>query len=99
MAPAAWDRSSQGGVKNRRPGVQKRKPRGLNFAPRGQISPPGEFQMGFWTPPGASWAPGRPVEDALGGKGGVGKLYGGLLGPSWGSFGASWARFGSGGSF
>ena len=51
--------------------------------------------MGFWTPPGASWAPGRPVEDALGGKGGVGKLYGGLLGPSWGSLGASWARFGS----
>ena len=51
--------------------------------------------MGFWTPPGASWAPGRPVEGALGGKGGVGKLYGGLLGPSWGSLGASWARFGS----
>ena len=34
--------------------------------------------MAFRKLPGASWAPGRPQEGALGGKGRVGKLYGGL---------------------
>ena len=51
--------------------------------------------MGFRSPPVASLAPGRPEEGALGGKGGVGKLHGGLLGPSLGPLGVSWARFGS----
>ena len=40
------------GLKNRRPGVQKRKPRGVKFRPPGG-------------PSGASWAPGRPEEGAL----------------------------------
>ena len=92
MAPTACESGSQEvevsdarGSKNRSSGGQISPPPGSNFAPRGS-------QTGFWSPPGASWAPGRPQEGALGGKGGGGKLYGGLLGPAWSPFGASWAR-------
>ena len=95
MAPAAWERSSQGWVKNRRPGVQKRKPRGFNFAPRGSNFAPRGVPNGLldssWGVLGARSA----SEGRYGRKRGVGKLYGGLLGPSWGPLGASWARFGS----
>ena len=69
-------------LKKATPGGPKKEAPGVKFRPP-------------WGPKrasGASWAPGRPQEGALGGKGGGGKLYGGLLGPSWSPFGASWAR-------
>ena len=66
-----------------------------NFAPRGSNFAPWGVPDGLPEPSGTSWAPGRPEEGALGGKGGVGKLHGGLLGPSLGPLGVSWARFGS----
>ena len=71
MAPTACESGSQEvevsdarGSKNRSSGGQI----WSNFAPRGS-------QTGFLSPPGASSAPGRPQEGALGGKGGGGKLY------------------------
>ena len=63
-------------------GPKKEAPGGQIRPPRGSISRPGESQTGFWRPPGASWAPGRPQEGALGEKRAVGKLYGRFLGPS-----------------
>ena len=68
MAPPAW-KGVRRGLKNRRPGVQKRKPR--------QISPPGGSQIGLPAPWGVLGA-----RSALGGKGGVEKYYGCVcLGP------------------
>ena len=81
MAPTACESGSQEvevsdarGSKNRSSGGQISPPRGSNFAPRGS-------QTGFWSPPGASWAPGRPQEGALGGKGTVLEPFWRVLGP------------------
>ena len=77
-------------LKKATPAGPKKEAPGVKFdPPRGPISRRGESQTGFWRPPKASWAPGRPQEGILGEKRAVGKLYGGLLGPSWGPLGAS----------
>ena len=68
MAPTACESGSQEvevsdarGSKNRSSGGQISLPRGSNCAPRG-------VPDGLPEPSGASWAPGRPEEGALGGK-------------------------------
>ena len=97
MAPAAWDRSSQGGVKNRRPGVQKRKPRGLNFAPRGSNFVPRGVPNGLLD---SSWGV-LGARSACGGRSGrqrgswkiVWRALGTDLGLSWRVVGPFWVDF------
>ena len=65
-------------------GVIFRSPRGAEWPSRGFLGPLGG-QVGVRRALWATW----------GGKGCVKKLYGRLLGSSWGHLGRSWARFGS----
>ena len=80
-------------AKVRRRRLKKATPAGpKKEAPGVKFDPPGvQFRVlgSPKRPPGASWAPGRRQEGALRQKRSVGKLYGGLLGPSWRPRGAS----------
>ena len=68
-------------LKKATPAGPKKEAPGVKFDPPGvQFRVLGSPKRGFWRPPGASWAPGRPQEGALGEIRAVGKLYGGLLG-------------------
>ena len=88
MAPPACESESQAveesdarGSKKEAPGVKFDLP-GVQFRVLGSLKRASGDLL-------ASWAPGRHQEGALGEKRAVGKLYGGLLGPSWGPLGAS----------
>ena len=78
MTPPAWERGSQG-VENRRPVVKQKEAPGVKFrSPGGQISPPGESQMGFRSPLGrlgrqvglrrALWAEKGDLENCMDGS-------------------------------
>ena len=81
------EKSTPGGLKKEAPGIKFRPP-GVKFRPPGSSKWASGLLLGRLGRQVGLWR-------TLGGKGGVGKLYVGLLGPSWGSLGASWARFGS----